>query len=166
MISVSVLGIRFDQFPPSIHTKFSFTEEQLASITIKLRKQTRSDAVIVLSTCDRVELWCENPKIAVKEPFLRALSLPVLTWSEHTYSIIGEDAIDHLFSLTCGLLSPLYGEDQIISQVHTSLFRWYELVPRWYRGLQHNLPGHSPTAWRDHSDAWLLPASALGRADD
>ena len=123
MISVSVLGIRFDQFPPSIHTKFSFTEEQLASITIKLRKQTRSDAVIVLSTCDRVELWCENPKIAVKEPFLRALSLPVLTWSEHTYSIIGEDAIDHLFSLTCGLLSPLYGEDQIISQVHTSLLR-------------------------------------------
>ncbi len=123
MIPVLVLGIRFDQFPPSVHTKFTFTEAQLCAITIKLRKQTRGDAVIVLSTCDRVELWCENPKIELKEPFLRALSLPVLIWAEHTYSIIGEDALDHLFSLACGLLSPLFGEDQIISQIHTSLIR-------------------------------------------
>ena len=123
MIPVSVVGIRFDQFPPSVHSKFSFTEKQLSAITIKLRKQTRSDAVILLSTCDRVEVWCESPQIDCKEPFLRALSLPVLIWAEHTYSIFGEEAIEHLFTLACGLLSPLFGEDQIISQIHTSLLR-------------------------------------------
>nr|WP_319472250.1 cyclase family protein [uncultured Sphaerochaeta sp.] len=123
MIPVSVVGIRFDQFPPSTHSKFSFTEKQLSTITIKLRKQTRSDAVILLSTCDRVEVWCENPQIDCKEPFLRVLSLPVLIWAEHTYSIFGEEAIEHLFALASGLLSPLFGEDQIISQIHTSLLR-------------------------------------------
>ena len=123
MIPVTVIGIRFDQFPPSAHSQFSFTEKQLSAITIKLRKQTRSDAVILLSTCDRVEVWCENPQIDCKEPFLKALSLPVLIWTEHTYSIFGEEAIEHLFTLACGLLSPLFGEDQIISQIHTSLLR-------------------------------------------
>ncbi|MGE4453963.1 MAG: cyclase family protein [Sphaerochaeta sp.] len=123
MISLSLLGIRFDQFPPDVHTLFSFSDEQLKAITLKVRKQTRSDATLVLSTCDRIELWCENPKVSLEEPVLRALSLPVLTWRTHTYRIAGDDVLDHLFSLSCGLLSPLFGEDQIISQLQISLQR-------------------------------------------
>ncbi len=120
---VSVVGLRFDRFEPSAHALFSFSEQQLQDITLKIRKQTRSDACIVIATCDRIEVWCENTHADLAEPMLRAFSLPVLTWNKEIYHITSEDLLGHLFQLASGLLSPLFGEDQIISQLQHSLVR-------------------------------------------
>ncbi|MGE4583833.1 MAG: cyclase family protein [Sphaerochaeta sp.] len=123
MIPLTIAGVRFDQFPPSVHASFSFSENQLQDASVKIKKQTQSEAVLLLSTCDRVEVWCEQSKTGLVEPMLRALSLPILAWRDHVYTLGGEACIDHAFSLASGLLSPLFGEDQIISQVLKSLER-------------------------------------------
>jgi glutamyl-tRNA reductase len=117
----SVIGLRFDHLRPEDQVQFSYSQHQLQMACAKIKRQTQSISVMVLSTCDRVEVWCEEPKRQIMEPFLRSLSLPVLVWSKQLYSIDEEKVIEHLFRLACGLESPLFGEDQIISQLNFSL---------------------------------------------
>ncbi len=123
MMDLSIVGLRFDHLEPHKHALFSFEEARLRDACVKIKKQTQSRSVLLLATCDRLELWCEASKTGILEPFLRGLSLSPLAWMHETYSIAAQDALSHCFSLTCGLLSPLYGEDQIISQVQQAYER-------------------------------------------
>ena len=121
MTQFSIIGLRFDHLPPSEHAQFAFNQKQILGANAKIKKMTQSTSVMTLCTCDRVEVWCERPKRQIIEPCLRALSLPVLTWAKHTYVIEADQFLLHLCSLACGLLSPLFGENQIISQLDDSL---------------------------------------------
>lgn len=123
MTALQIAGIRFDSFSPSIQSKFLFSEEQLALASVEIKKKTRSKATLLLGTCDRIELWCEEPKTEIVEPMLRSLGLQPLTWTQHVYNIPAQESLEHLFCLASGLLSPLFGEDQIICQLQTALER-------------------------------------------
>ncbi len=121
MIEIGVAGIRFDQLGSEHFAAFAFSEEQVLDACVHVKKRTQSTAVVILCTCDRIEVWYERSKTDVVEPFLRSLSLSVLGWKEKVYQKHGQEALSHLFCLGCGLLSPLFGEDQIISQIQAGV---------------------------------------------
>ncbi|MGE4465025.1 cyclase family protein [Sphaerochaeta sp.] len=123
MNALAVAGLRFDQLGSEHFASFSFSEEQLLDACVQVKKRTQSNAVVIVCTCDRVEVWYEQAKTDVAEPFLRSLSLSILAWKPHVYLKHGQEALEHLFLLGCGLLSPLFGEDQIISQLMASIDR-------------------------------------------
>ena len=117
MIPFTIVGLRFDRLPPCEQAVFAFEEERLSDACVKIKKQTKSRSAMLLATCDRIELWCEEPRTSLVEPLLRGLSLSPLAWAKETYTITAQESLLHCFSLACGLLSPLFGEDQIISQI-------------------------------------------------
>jgi glutamyl-tRNA reductase len=123
VIALSIVGLRFDHLPPSKQALFAFEDGRLSEACVKIKKQTQSKSVLLLATCDRIELWCEQPRTGTVEPLLRSLSLSPLTWTSQTYSISSQESLLHCMSLACGLLSPLFGEDQIISQVQQAYTR-------------------------------------------
>lgn len=92
---------------------------QLSLFVRKLRESFDSPLLFLL-TCDRFEIYCEN-KPYPAEKAERILSLNPLAVKKYRYSISGKDAIDHLFWLSSGIISPLFGEDTIISQLITAL---------------------------------------------
>jgi glutamyl-tRNA reductase len=114
---LSVTGILFCDAPPHTRSAFSFTPERLADALVTLKRESRAEGVVLLSTCDRIELYLDGGKIDGFEPLCRTLSLPVLQWKPYAYHFEGNGAVDHLFELASGLHSPLFAEDIIISQV-------------------------------------------------
>ncbi|MEA4860475.1 MAG: hypothetical protein VB127_08320, partial [Sphaerochaeta sp.] len=80
MIDLGVAGIRFDQLGSEHFATFAFSEEQVLDACVQVKKRTQSNAVVILCTCDRIEVWYECAKTDVVEPFLRSLSLSVLGW--------------------------------------------------------------------------------------
>lgn len=120
---ISMTGIRFDQAPPEKRKAFSFTEKQLCDATVKIRKQTKSEATVLLHTCDRIELWTMESKTSTYEPLCRDLGLSPLAWRHYSYALEGNECVTYLYELACGLHSPLFGEDQIISQLREAIER-------------------------------------------
>lgn len=123
MIPFTIVGLRFDHLSPPEQAVFAFEEGRLSDACVKIKKQTQSRSVMLLGTCDRIELWCEEPRTSLVEPLLRGLSLSPLAWAKEVYTIKAQESLMHCFSLACGLLSPLFGEDQIISQIQQAFNR-------------------------------------------
>lgn len=123
MRALSMIGIRLDKLEPSQRKLFDFSEERLSDATVRIRRKTASKATILICTCDRLEIWCEENAYELVEPSLRELSLSPLAWKKHVYTKEGKACVSYLFTLACGLLSPLFGEDQIISQLTACLNR-------------------------------------------
>ncbi len=80
----------------------------------------------ILSTCHRVEIYAAAPNAKRAEEALARF------WSEQRgvarhefepflYRLVGRKAIEHLFSVACGLDSAIIGEPQILGQVREAL---------------------------------------------
>jgi glutamyl-tRNA reductase len=76
--------------------------------------------LIILSTCNRVELYAvaEGLKFETLETFLGRLgSLPASKFASALYTLKDEQAVKHLFQVAAGLDSMVIGEPQILGQV-------------------------------------------------
>jgi len=82
------------------------------------------EGCIIISTCNRTEVW-----ISHKEDFDRHLGeclcqlkkLPYEQYNQFLTERTGFKAVKHLFALSCGIKSRVFGEDQIITQVKDAL---------------------------------------------
>jgi len=88
--------------------------------------QQATQECILLSTCNRIELYAVCPEVAQgREVLLGILSetrqVPYEEIEQHSYALFDEDAISHIFGVTCGLYSLVPGEPQIQGQVVDAL---------------------------------------------
>jgi glutamyl-tRNA reductase len=86
----------------------------------------RTQGCVLLSTCNRVELYAVCPDVSQGcADLLHVLSeTRQIAYDElkaHCHSFIDEQAISHLFGVACGLYSQVPGEPQIQGQVATAL---------------------------------------------
>lgn len=81
---------------------------------------------VLLSTCNRVELYavCDEASQGCAD-LLRVLGemrqVPDDVLASHSYAFIDQEAVTHLFGVTCGLYSLVPGEPQIQGQVVEAL---------------------------------------------
>ena len=68
MVELAVAGIRFDQLGSEHFASFAFSDGQVLDACVQVKKRTQSNAVVIVCTCDRVEVWCEQAKTDVVEP--------------------------------------------------------------------------------------------------
>ncbi|MFA6845875.1 MAG: cyclase family protein [Sphaerochaetaceae bacterium] len=115
MLSVST--ILFYEALPRERACFSFSKEKLEDALVSIKRSTQCGAAVLLLTCDRLELWLENGRCDGYEPLCRSLSLSPLYWKRFSATKSGRECVPYLFELACGLHSPLFGEDTIISQL-------------------------------------------------
>src|SRR5262249_6112896 len=126
------LGCSFKDTPVALRERLAFDEARLPRVLEELNARYGCEAV-VLSTCNRVELYLAHVVAAVGlDPglvaeFLAAFhGLPVADLRPHLYHYHDGDAVRHLFRVAASLDSLIVGEGQISGQVK----RAYELAHR------------------------------------
>jgi glutamyl-tRNA reductase len=117
------IGLSHRSTPAEIFEKLVVPSTQLDDVLARLHAEPTIDEVVVLSTCNRIEVYAGTPGPA--EPVTRAVAdvvaahgrIPVGELLRMARIHIGAAAVEHLFSVACGLDSMAVGEDQIVAQI-------------------------------------------------
>ncbi len=120
---IGVIGLNYKSAPVQVREMMAFTEDQIRQFIRSLKQIESVAGIVVLSTCNRTELYFHVKTLTSKQGFDlvmgRLIDYKNLEKSveKHLYLIEGLDAVKHLFSVASGLNSMALGEDQIIGQV-------------------------------------------------
>lgn len=114
-------GINHQTAPLPVREKVAFASEIISVPLKELIEQTKAEEAIILSTCNRTELYCSNVEAQSIVDWLhchKQLSQGQL----NPYLYVYEDqmAIQHIMRVASGLDSMILGEPQILGQVKTA----------------------------------------------
>ncbi|MCW2655585.1 MAG: glutamyl-tRNA reductase [Mycobacterium sp.] len=121
-MSVLLFGVSHRSAPVPVLERLSTDEADQAKIVEKMLQSSLVTEAMVLSTCNRVEVY------AVVEAFHGGLSVIGQVLAEHSgmslndltkyaYVRYAEAAVEHLFAVASGLDSAVVGEQQVLGQV-------------------------------------------------
>lgn len=122
-MKLQMIGCSHQDTAVEFRERVSFSTEQVASALTNFRERFPSGELVLLSTCNRVELYAAvNDESALnRDAFALFLAEQhSLTPSEIIDQMIyrdGEAAVQHLFTVAASLDSMVLGEAQILSQV-------------------------------------------------
>jgi glutamyl-tRNA reductase len=118
-MTIFALGVNHKTASVALREQVAFSPEQLHQALQALRVQTNVDEAVILSTCNRTELYCYGEASA--ELLIAWLAgyhgIAEQTLQQHVYSYENEHAMEHLMRVASGLDSLVLGEPQIFGQV-------------------------------------------------
>ena len=119
-MTISVIGLNHKSANIDIREKFSFTADSASLLLRRIKKVRDILEVIVVSTCNRTEIYCEsaNGSDDIKNWLLSEKEYK--SFAKHLYIHQEEDAIKHLFKVVAGLDSMVIGESEVLGQVKTA----------------------------------------------
>lgn len=124
MMGILMLGIDHNKASVDERAMFSFTNKNAVAEMKRLKQEDGIGGCIILSTCNRMELWvsaCEGWDKSLLELLCAMKGADADLCKGFFVERRDQEAVDHLFYLTCGLKSQILGEDQIITQVKGAL---------------------------------------------
>lgn len=130
-MGIYLLSLSHKTTPLAIRSLFAYTEQQKEQVLGELLSSGQVDEAVVLSTCNRTEIYCHgeeaddgeatdgNRVLEVMEAAaVRAADAgEVPDMRRYLRRYCGRGAIHHLFQVAAGLDSMVIGEDQILGQV-------------------------------------------------
>ncbi|MPZ74404.1 MAG: glutamyl-tRNA reductase [Nitriliruptorales bacterium] len=121
-LSVLVLGLNYKTAPVGLLERVAVPTEQLPKALHSLCKRDHVLEAVVLSTCNRVEVYVHATRFHgavadVRNFFSEWSGLPPEDFVDATYDHFDERAAAHLFAVASGLESMVVGERQIHLQV-------------------------------------------------
>ncbi len=119
-MTLLALGINHRTAPVEIRERVNFPESNLPEALADLLESTPATEAVILSTCNRTELYCHLPEgdeSAVAEWLARHHALSRGMLDEYLYAHHDEAAVRHVFRVACGLDSMVLGEPQILGQM-------------------------------------------------
>lgn len=121
-MSFFVFGINHKQCPIEVREKLHFDREQVQQALLKCRDREEISEVVILSTCNRVEIFGHAENDEIPALFLYSLIQEVLgvakdSYYEYVKTFEGKDAVRYLFRVASGLESLVVGENEILGQV-------------------------------------------------
>lgn len=118
-MTIFALGVNHKTASVALREQVAFTPEQLHQALPALREQTGVAEAVILSTCNRTELYCHGATST--DMLLGWLAgyhrIPLEQLREHCYAYQDDAAIEHLMAVASGLDSLVLGEPQILGQV-------------------------------------------------
>ena len=123
-MSISMVGIDYNKASVDIRAQFSFTKKNAAAAMEKLKEAPGILGCIILSTCNRMEIWAstqEEWEGSLFDFLCEEKGKNPEEFRRYFVERKEEEAIEHLFYLTSGLKSQILAEDQIITQVKDAL---------------------------------------------
>ncbi|MBF8264265.1 MAG: hemA [Dehalococcoidia bacterium] len=124
MNNIIVVGVNHTTAPLEMREKMALTSDKMKEVLAILYRYLGPN--VVLSTCNRTEIYSvgEDP-LKDSQKLVQFLSdyhhMPRGEFTSRIYAHIHEEAIRHLFHVTCGLDSMIFGEEQILAQVRRAL---------------------------------------------
>jgi glutamyl-tRNA reductase len=131
-----VFGLNHRTAPVTVRERFALSETRVPETLRALRDAGLASEAVILSTCNRVELYVVTPAEPARA--FADLETFLINWvnyphalEEHAYRIAEPQSIEHLFRVACGLDSMVLGETEILGQLKQA----YDLA------LQHQFTG-------------------------
>jgi glutamyl-tRNA reductase len=128
-MAIVVIGLSHHTSPVETRERFAFVEGRIPEALQRLRLQGAAEEAVILSTCNRVEIYAatSGPDREAFEAVRRFL----VEWSEYrgplsdeVYALAEPQSVEHLFKVACGLDSMVLGETEILGQLKKA----YELA--------------------------------------
>ena len=117
-------GIDHKRADLNVRSVFSFTKRKMEEAYAYFKKNPDVQGCVLLSTCNRTELWISAADDKVLSPAVllcRFLKVDIETYRSYFIEYRQKEATEHLFRVASGLESRIIGEDQIITQVKDAL---------------------------------------------
>ncbi|ABZ77759.1 glutamyl-tRNA reductase [Shewanella halifaxensis HAW-EB4] len=123
-MSLVAIGINHKTATVDLREKVAFAPDRIHDAMKSLASCTQSGEAVIISTCNRTELYCNNSEAA-----------DVVAWLEDyhqlshedvepcLYQYKGQEAVKHLMRVSAGLDSLILGEPQILGQVKQSFVK-------------------------------------------
>lgn len=124
MNKIKMIGIDHSKASVAYRELFSFTKASATAAMEELKETKGVNGCIILSTCNRMELWIsagEELDSSLYHLLCRLKGVDPALYEEYFIQREGMEAVWHLFEMSCGLKSKIIGEDQIITQVKDAL---------------------------------------------
>ncbi|MDP2654400.1 MAG: glutamyl-tRNA reductase [Candidatus Omnitrophota bacterium] len=125
-MNILVAGISHKTAPIEVREKLYLKDAERALLLSALKNDPAVAEAIVLSTCNRTEIYADAVDGMTPEALLRHL-LRIKhfggadDWGRHFYAFQGADAVRHLLRVATGLDSLVLGEKQILGQIKTAV---------------------------------------------
>jgi len=117
-----VLGLSHHSSPVALRERFAFAETRVPAALELLRTSGTADEAVILSTCNRVEIYAATSLDPAKAfDSLRQFLVNCHDYREpltnEIYSLAEPQSLHHLFKVACGLDSMILGETEILGQL-------------------------------------------------
>ncbi|MDO4640215.1 MAG: glutamyl-tRNA reductase [Neisseria sp.] len=116
-MQLTAVGLNHQTAPLSIREKLAFAAELLPKAVSALVQSQAAKEAVILSTCNRTELYCVGDTEAVMQWLADYQSLKIEEIRPYLYAFCTGDAVRHAFRVACGLDSMVLGEPQILGQL-------------------------------------------------
>ncbi|HEX4813774.1 MAG TPA: glutamyl-tRNA reductase [Nonomuraea sp.] len=125
-MSVLTVGLSHRTAPVALLERVSMTGDALVKLLHDVWQDSSVAEAMVVSSCNRVEVYVTVDRFhaavtAVTGLLARHSGVPFKDLTPHFYVHYEERAVEHLFSVVCGLDSMVVGEGQILGQVRRAL---------------------------------------------
>jgi glutamyl-tRNA reductase len=125
---ILALGVSHRRATVELLERLAFAEEDLAKAYARAGDDPAIEEAVILSTCNRVEVYGRVPSYhagftALRRLLCEARDVDADEVAEPLYSHYELDAAEHAFSVAAGLDSMVLGEPQVHSQVREALKR-------------------------------------------
>ncbi|UBU13874.1 glutamyl-tRNA reductase [Nonomuraea gerenzanensis] len=125
-MSVLAIGLSHRTAPVALLERVSVTGDALVKLLHDVQRDPCVAEAMVVSTCNRVEVYVTVDRFhaavtAISDLLGVHTGVPVEELTPHLYVHYEERAVEHLFSVVCGLDSMVVGEGQILGQVRQAL---------------------------------------------
>ncbi len=122
---IVVIGLNHKSAPVELREKLAFSQSKIGEVFKALRRIEIIKETLVLSTCNRVEIYAVTPQLTealrqVKQFLSRYHNLPEKDFEKGLYFYNEPDSVIHLFSVASGLNSMVIGETEVLGQVKSA----------------------------------------------
>ncbi|MDO4178081.1 MAG: glutamyl-tRNA reductase [Phascolarctobacterium sp.] len=119
-MQLTVLGLNHKTAPVEVRERFNLSEDRIKHILGNLRRFDEIREAIILSTCNRTEIYMviDNPEktIPLFKDQLAKMAGEAYN-PDYFYHLNGTNCVRHLFRVAASLDSLIIGEGQILSQI-------------------------------------------------
>src|SRR5882672_7664411 len=131
-----LIGLSHHSSPVTVRERFAFADARIPAALQLLRDSGTADEAVILSTCNRVEIYAATT-LEPRQAF-NALQEFLVTCHDYRdpltdeiYTLSEPQSLQHLFRVACGMDSMVLGETEILGQLKKA----YDLA------LQHKQTG-------------------------
>lgn len=119
---IVVVGLSHHSSPVTVRERFAFAEARIPAALQLLRQAGIADEAVILSTCNRVEIYAATT-LAPAAAFAQLKDFLVNCHdyrnplTNEIYTLSEPQSVEHLFRVACGLDSMVLGETEILGQL-------------------------------------------------
>jgi glutamyl-tRNA reductase len=129
-MNIVVIGLSHHLSPVELRERFAFAESKIPDALARLRQSGIAGEAVILSTCNRVEIYAVSPLppakafSEIKDFLVRnggvADEANTSSAPAEIYTLAEPQSLLHLFKVACGLDSMVLGETEILGQLKSA----------------------------------------------